>query len=118
MTETKRKCPHCEEMRDADEFRNGGWCTRCQNTKPRPPNKSRILRNRARHRAKQALATKYRDEYNQLTDLFLAEAWQQADRLESDPSVDLPDAPTVLLAPGRRFAEIPAMALVRKVAVR
>ncbi len=111
-----KRCPKCGETKDATSanfYRDknssdglGCWCKTCTNAIPKAQTRTRILRNRARHRALQMLVERHRAEFQEIYENCRAEAIEQDERLAMDPEnaakFDAQNGQTVRLKPGRR----------------
>lgn len=101
-------CPACDTAKPLGEFYDGsGWCKRCQNSRPKPQTARRIIRTRARHRARAELVELHRDEYDDLVEFFIDVVTEEAQRLAQQPEAaeHYPDDEPVRLRPGRRLPD-------------
>lgn len=108
-----KTCPKCKEVKEATR-RNfyadknsrdqlSCWCKLCIDAVPKGQTRTRVLRNRARHRAVQMLVERHREEFQEIYEECRAMAVEEDERLTMDPeNAARFDGQTVRLKTGRR----------------
>lgn len=108
-----KACTHCHKVKPSDETgfykdkraRDGlsSWCRQCMNSLPKAQTRTRIIRNRARHRAVQMLVENHPEEFAILYELCRADAEEEDERISSSPEVAAQfEGATPRLRTGRR----------------
>lgn len=89
----KRYCPRCDTWKKHEGFQpsSHSWCRQCVNAKPKAKTKERVIRTRARHRARGELVRRYPGEYEALVEMFTDLGWAEASELEAE----LPEKPNI-----------------------
>lgn len=101
-------CTKCGQIKPVSDFYSRAkgkpkpYCKDCDNTRARPASESKLLNNRARHRAVEDLIARHRDEFEDLLALHRLDVKSEAARLTKEAaelgvSGDLPR-----LRPGQR----------------
>lgn len=109
-----KRCTKCGETKPRDQFYAASGaadglsshCSACNNARPITP--TRLVRNRAMHRATAVLIDRHRAEWEEIKAQCLIEAQAEHDRLVAEAAQrGHPDAPVARLKPGPRRAVRP-----------
>lgn len=111
-----KSCPNCREIKPATErwfyrdknSRDGlmSWCKTCNNARPRPQTRNRLIRVRARNRAMQRLIDLHPEQFAALYESERADAIEEDERLSADPENAAQfDGAAIRLRKGRRRNE-------------
>lgn len=111
--EVTKKCPNCGEAKPCTEryfYRDKNssdglmsWCKTCDNARPRPQTRNRLIRVRARNRAMQRLIDLHPEQFAALYESERADAIEEDERLSADPENSARfDGAAIRLRKGRR----------------